>query len=162
MKFNCWEDMYCHLKDCGDLYNKETETYVFVYNDAGALCTYNVPKEDVPDLVARSSEDGEYWGAYLGAGGAVLDNEKYNNYRYSEEEDEYALYLEPSFDFCRDHYDEEWEDTEGLVLVNEKVDLGDLFEEEKRMLDHQGENNDVPDLKELFDAEREETEMEID
>ena len=49
-----------------------------------------------------------------------------------------------------------------MVLVNEKVDLGDLFEEEKRMLDHQGKNNDVPDLKELFDAEREEIEMEID
>lgn len=133
MTFNCWEEMYEHLKNGCDLYNMETETYVFVYNDAGALCTYNVPEEDVPDLVAKSKEDGEYWGAFLGAGGEVLDDEQYDNYRYSEDKDEKSLYLGPSFDFCKDHYYEEWEYTKDLSL--EKIDLGKLFKAEKKELD---------------------------
>ena len=66
LKFANWEEMYDYLVSGQDLYNFKTGDYIFVYNDADALCKYNLSSKEVLDLVERSHQTGEYWGAYLG------------------------------------------------------------------------------------------------
>ena len=38
MKFETIKEMYEYLVNTGDLYDKATETYIFVYNDASITC----------------------------------------------------------------------------------------------------------------------------
>lgn len=108
LKFKKWEDMYKLLISGTDLYNPKTGCYVFSYNDAGALCYYKLKMDEVLDLIEQSKRDGEYWGAYLGTGGYVLDDMNYRN--------GFKKYLQPSFDFCKNNYTDEWVKTldEGL------------------------------------------------
>lgn len=128
MKFNNWQEMYNYLTTGKDLYNTETGDYVFEYNDAHALCVYNLDKDEAKMLAEKSAEnDGEYWGAFLGIGGNVLDAWEYNDteHRYSEDEKMRALYLQPSYDYCKEVFAKAgWEDTEvygkAIAEKNEK------------------------------------------
>lgn len=54
MKFKTWEEMYRYLENEGDLYNPLLELYVFLYNEAGALCTYNISEEKAMELSVKS------------------------------------------------------------------------------------------------------------
>lgn len=72
MTFSSGQDMY-DILDSGDIYNPEKELYVFLYNDAGAVCAYNVSKYEAKELELKSKESGEYWSAFLGVGGSIYD-----------------------------------------------------------------------------------------
>lgn len=95
MKFNSGKEMYDYLLDGNDLYEPQLGIYVFLYNDAGALCTYNLSKLQAAELNKEVRENGEYWGAYLGRGGKILDDEPDASYR-----------------FCDLYYNRNWIDTE--------------------------------------------------
>lgn len=104
MKFESSKDMYEKVIK-HDLYNKELELYVFLYNDYGALCYYNISNEEAEELRQKSKENnGEYWSAFLGLGGYILDDMNY----YPDLSDD--LYLAPSYEFCEEYYNHDgWE-----------------------------------------------------
>ena len=109
--------MYDYLCSGRDLYSKSLGTYVFEYNDAHALCTYGLYPEDVEKLIKDSKEYKDYWGAFLGIGGYILDNPDYDEYRYVEDEAKRNLYLKPTLDFCDETYMvEDWMDTEDVTI----------------------------------------------
>lgn len=86
--------------DCGDYYNPITETYVYVYNDCGSICFYSVDVEYAKELIKKQLDwDGEYWGAFLGRGGSIVDSEEYDEY---EEGDCTPL------DWCEGNYEGIW------------------------------------------------------
>lgn len=86
MEFKNGAEMYSAIESC-DLYNEDKELYVFLYNDAGAVCVYDITKEMAAGLRQKSNEANEYWGAFLGVGGRIYDN---------------------PMDFCDDHYGGIW------------------------------------------------------
>lgn len=112
MQFKNGKEMYEYLVNNGDLYSKSLETYVFNYNDANALCIYSIDETMAVTLVQEARRREEKWSGLLGAGGEILDEPKYDTFRYSDNEAERTLYLQPSIDFCNDHYQEEWIDTD--------------------------------------------------
>ena len=77
------EDMVNTLQAGMDLYNVLTQEYVFQYNTEGAIAVYSVSLEEAKELEEKSQSSGEYWGAFLGAGGTIYDeplefcNDKY-------------------------------------------------------------------------------------
>ena len=89
MKFNSAEGMYHYLCNNGDLYNPVNETYMFQYNEDGAICCYSISEDHAAELAVKSIEDGEYWGAYLGTGGYIYEAEK-------------------ALEICSDFADENW------------------------------------------------------
>lgn len=134
MKFNSGKEMHDYICNVGDLYNINTGIYVCEYNDAHAVCVYHLRPDEVIELIAKSKESGEYWEAYLGAGGKILDAEDYNNdvYRYSEDETMRNLYLKPTLDFCEHMYKEEWVDTIDLTVeevqrMKRKLDIAKML-----------------------------------
>lgn len=81
MTFSTPEEMLGYLKEKGDLYNPDLETYVFVYNEVGSICEYSIDKEEAEELARKCKETGEeYWGAMLGPGGNIFDDESYDGY----------------------------------------------------------------------------------
>lgn len=123
MKFNTEKEMYEHLINKGDLYNKITGHYVFEYNDAHALCVYRLTEDEMLSAAKTAllqDKDEHLISSVLGAGGAIFDNPEYDHLRYSEDENERALYLELSIRYCHDWYDTgEWvEADEFFTLAN--------------------------------------------
>ena len=117
-KFKNGKEMYDFLASGKDLYSSKLEIYVFEYNDAGALCYYGLSDTEVKEIVEKKRPD-EYWAAYLGPGGSILDSSEYDDdeHRYSEDEAKRNLYLQPSIDFCNENYsNEDWIDTDDLSL----------------------------------------------
>lgn len=96
MTFNSGKEMLDTLNNDVDLYNSETETYVFNYNSLGSICVYHVTNEDAEKL----KKEDEYWGSYLGVGGAIYDDTS-----CSREKGDYT-----NLDWCNDNYKGEWED----------------------------------------------------
>lgn len=133
LQFNAWEDMYKYLTDGSDLYNINTGDYVFVYNDAAAICAYNLSSEKVQELVEMTNETGEYWGAFLGPGGNIFFNPDYddNEHKYSEDKRMRDLYLEPAYDFCKDNYL-----LDGWMDVDEYVKVASESEKEPEEIDY--------------------------
>lgn len=126
MKFNNWQEMYDYLTAGNDLYNTKTGDYVFEYNDANALCVYSLDEDEAKKLSKKALENNEYWGAFLGTGGSILEASDYNDdkYRYSKDRDMKALYLKPSFDYCKEMFiNNSWINTkeyQELVSVQEE------------------------------------------
>lgn len=126
LKFANWEEMYDYLVSGQDLYNFKTGDYIFVYNDADALCRYNLSSKETLDLVEKSNETGEYWGAYLGIGGHILDEPDYDDdeHRYSDDQTMRDLYLKPSYDYCKFNFSlDGWINTKeytNIMFRNEK------------------------------------------
>lgn len=99
MKFYSGAEMYNYLINNGDLYNPNLEIYVFLYNDAEALCIYRITPEEAEKLDRESRETGEYWSAFLGAGGQILDIPETGG-------------ILPSIEFCeKNHKADGWVDT---------------------------------------------------
>lgn len=107
MRFESAKDMY-ETVSITDLYNEKLELYVFLYNEPGALCYYPIDPEEADELRKLSEEhDEEYWGAFLGIGGYILDNYDYSPHNYEPDEytnEMYELYLKPSYEFCEEYY----------------------------------------------------------
>lgn len=83
--FTSPEEMYQYVVSGErDLYNLETENYLFKYNEVGSIAVYNLSREEAEELEEKASEGNEYWGAYLGVGGSIYDDEDYE-YRTCEE-----------------------------------------------------------------------------
>ena len=102
MKFDTPEQMLQTLKDGTDLYNPVTMHYVFGYNEAGSIAVYFVTADEAEELKRKSEDTGEYWGALLGAGGSIYDDESY--------EGRIPLAL-TNLDYCESCYaDENWMD----------------------------------------------------
>lgn len=81
MKFKTPEQMLGYINDNHDLYSRKAETYIFVYNDAGSVCTYHISEEEAKELAIKAKTDGEYWGAFLGTGGEICDDPSHECYR---------------------------------------------------------------------------------
>jgi len=113
-------EMYNYIYQGNDLYSKSLGTYVFVYNDANALCTYDLSPEELSKAVIDAQKHNEYWGAFLGwHGSAILDESTYNDdeHRYSEKWELNKLYLQPSLDFCEETYMiTDWADTKDVTV----------------------------------------------
>lgn len=80
-----------------DLYNPETDAYVFVYNEDKAIAYYSVSKEDAKKYAKIEADTGEYWGSNLGVGGYIYENQLSENYDKSKVS---------SRDFCNEHFNE--------------------------------------------------------
>jgi hypothetical protein len=118
MKFENGNEMYDYLIG-RDLYSKSLGIYAFEYNDAHAICIYYLQPEEVAKLIEKSKGTENYWGAYLGWGGSILDDSDYDDdeHRYSSDENMRNLYLKPSIDFCEETYMvEDWMDTEDVTV----------------------------------------------
>lgn len=98
MKFESAKEMYEVLSKGKDLYNPNLEKYVFLYNTDGALCVYDIDMEHAKKLEEMAASEKESWSAFLGIGGRILDDEKYD--RNLENDD----YLAPSYDFCEETF----------------------------------------------------------
>lgn len=99
---NGYEMLDC-IKAGYDFYSKEKEIYVFVYNDCGSICYYNIDNDEADKLrkLKEESPGGEeYWGAFLGIGGWICDDPSYELF----DKDSYS-----NLDWCKDNYDGEWE-----------------------------------------------------
>ena len=118
-KFFNGAEMYEYVCSGNDLYSKSLRTYVFVYNDAGALCVYTLEPEEIVELIELGKKNSEYWGAFLGwKGSEVLDEAEFDNeeYRYSDDENKRRLYLGPSLEFCDVYFcAEDWLDTDDVT-----------------------------------------------
>lgn len=74
MKFNSVNDLYSYIEEGNDLYCPELETYVFLYNNAGAIATYYIPEDELYKLAEDAYEFGEECIAgLLGVGGYITD-----------------------------------------------------------------------------------------
>lgn len=116
MKFKTWEEMYRYLENEGDLYNPLLELYVFLYNEAGALCTYNISEEKAMELSVKSKKYNEDWSAFLSVGGNILDNDDFDR------EHKRDSYLELSYEFCKKHFNKDgWSDTKRIKNGGELI-----------------------------------------
>lgn len=70
MKFTSEEKLLDCIRTGVDLYSPSLELYMFLYNDAGAVCTYSIAHDHALELVQQD----EYWEAYLGPGGSIYDD----------------------------------------------------------------------------------------
>ena len=77
MKFNSAEKILNFIQAGNDLWSPSTNVYAFVYNEEGAICTYNISCEEAVELSQQSKEhNNEYWSAFLGLGGCIYDPSK--------------------------------------------------------------------------------------
>lgn len=140
IKFESPRHMYECIAEGNDLYSKELGIYVFVYNEAGALCYYNLSLQEVADILAKqkTADQYEYWGAFLGPGGYILDNSEFDEHRYSGGE-LHDKYIQPSLDFCEQHFAvQDWVLTDDVTLeylAEGQPTLADLFEAERQLKD---------------------------
>lgn len=97
VRFKDAEEMLSSIQSGEDLYNKETEQYVFLYNGAGSIAVYDIEEQEADALIASShAAGGEYWGAFLGVGGNIYDDPSYEY--YSDE-------IPSNLDYCKENYD---------------------------------------------------------
>lgn len=95
--FDSGKEMLDFLQAGKDLYNPETDAYVFVYNEDKAIAYYSVSKEDAKKYAKIEADTGEYWGSNLGVGGYIYENQLSKNYDKSKM---------CSRDFCNEHFNE--------------------------------------------------------
>lgn len=87
MKFNTAQEMLDYIQDdneCHDLYSEKAEIYVFLYNNAGSIATYDIDKVEAKKLAKKVKYDKygeEYWGAFLGPGGKIWDDVSHECYQ---------------------------------------------------------------------------------
>ena len=81
--FSSGEEMLSVLQHA-DLYSPELEMYVFLYNEAGAICHYDIDEEEAQELDAKAKELGEYWSSFLGPGGHIWDDPLDENFPPAE------------------------------------------------------------------------------
>ncbi len=72
--------MLAHIKAGNDLYSEKAYCYIFCYNEAGSVCTYNLDMYEAKKLAQEASQADEYWGALLGIGGSIYDDPSHECY----------------------------------------------------------------------------------
>lgn len=103
MKFVSWIQMYNFLQNEIEMYSPELERYIYLYNDAGAICTYIISKDEAKKLkTLTKAKNLESWSCLLGPGGSILDDENYDRDMQTD------LYLWPTYDFCKKYFKYEW------------------------------------------------------
>lgn len=145
-KFNSGREMYEFLCSGKDLYSKNKMSYIFEYNDAHALCHYCLDSEAVCEIL-RKKDANEYWGAYLGIGGGIMDASDYDNedYRYSENPWKRMLYLRPSIEYCMEMYKvNDWVDTEDVTEEYVQLEVADAVLESETFENAENEDASVP------------------
>lgn len=82
MKFQTAEHMLAYINQGNDLYSRQAEIYIFNYNEAGSICTYNIDQREAKRLAKLANDSDEnYWGAFLGIGGRIWDDPICDCYR---------------------------------------------------------------------------------
>lgn len=113
-RFNSGKEMLTKLWGGVDLYSPSANLYVFAYNDSGSIAYYSVDEEEAKQLQELSKKhNGEYWGAFLGPGGWIIDDPSYEEFHEGDE---------TNLDFCNNVYRSDWIDTSDI----EQIDGGDL------------------------------------
>ena len=92
MTFDSPEELYEAL-NTDDLYDLDNETYMFLYNDAGAYAYYSLDPETMVELAKDARENNEYLGALLGPGGYIVDVEGYDDDSWLDMD--YDEYIQP-------------------------------------------------------------------
>ena len=118
--FDSGMEMLDFLQAGKDLYNPETDAYVFVYNEDKAIAYYSVSKEDAKKYAKIEADTGEYWGSNLGVGGYIYENQLSENYDKSKVS---------SRDFCNEHFNEGvWVKTTDYFMGNgDWIELRDIY-----------------------------------
>lgn len=103
MKFSTAKEMLEHIQAGNDLYNPKLEVYVFLYNDVGSIAYYNINKDSAKSLSQKAKEQDEYWGAFLGPGGEIIDDVSSEFYRKGNK---------TNLQWCKNYYkDDNWINT---------------------------------------------------
>lgn len=100
MQFNSGKEMLDYLINCGDLYSKDKEIYVFDYNLNHSIAYYYIDNEKMKELWEEAKENSMYVGGLLGIGGYIVDDPSYEGF----EEGDYS-----NLDWCNDNYIGEWD-----------------------------------------------------
>ncbi len=81
MKFETAQQMLNCINSNHDLYSPKAEIYVFNYNAAGSIATYNITVDEAKRLSSEvKSGDEQYWAGLLGTGGSIWDDPSYECY----------------------------------------------------------------------------------
>lgn len=81
MKFQTAEQMLEYINKGNDLYSRQAEIYISNYNEAGSVCTYNIDQGEAKRLAKLVNDsDVNYWGAFLGVGGQIWDDQTHDCY----------------------------------------------------------------------------------
>ena len=105
MKFNDAYELLFEIQS-SDLYCPELEIYAFEYNDKGAVCWYYIYKNEAIELAKKVKEsDEEYWGAFLGIGGQIIENENRNKYFDDPTDTEIEDWVKYEWIYCSDVLD---------------------------------------------------------
>lgn len=95
-----------------DLYCEESGTYVFLYNEAGAIAYYSgIDVEEAKALEAKARDTDDYWAAFLGPGGWICDDPS-----------DSAFPPNPgcaNIDFCNENFKQKWIDTHDVLKLME-------------------------------------------
>lgn len=102
MKFNNTKEILNYLQSDGDLYSAEAEIYAFCYNSRGAIAYYYISEKEASKLADQAREFDDYWGAFLGVGGRIIE----------PDDDNYEWFDNPEETIMKDWVLYEWEDTE--------------------------------------------------
>ena len=102
-EFKNGNEMLSTIKNGNDLYNPNTNTYVFLYNEAGSIAAYDWIDNNFASDLAREQE---MWSGQLGPGGYIYDDPSYEDY------DEMAM---DNLDWCNNNYEGTWIDTDDLL-----------------------------------------------
>lgn len=102
MTFDNATELLNYLQFDGDLYSPEAEIYAFEYNDRGAIAYYRLPKDRAWEIAVEAKESQEYWGAFLGVGGYIIE----------PDDDNYEWFTDPSGTVIEDWLQYDWGDTE--------------------------------------------------
>ncbi len=105
MEFNSAQEMLDVIQSGTDLYNPRLGIYVFVYSNAGSISYYSITDEHARELAKLAKENDEYWGAFLGPGGSIVDDPG----------SDFFDGRETNLDWCEDMYKEDgWIDTKEI------------------------------------------------
>lgn len=104
MKFDNAGELLNYLQSDGDLYSAEAEIYAFCYNDRGAIAYYHITEKEASKLADLSREAHDYWGAFLGVGGRIIE----------PDDRDYKWFEDPTDTDIENWVQYEWEDTENV------------------------------------------------
>lgn len=106
MKFENDKQLLNYLQHDGDLYSAEIGIYAFCYNNRGAIAYYYISEKEASKLADQAREFNEYWGAFLGVGGWIIE----------PDDDNYEWFDNPKHTDMEDWSKYEWEDTETVYV----------------------------------------------
>ena len=73
IKFKNAREMYDSIHDGFDLYDLTAGIYLFDYNEIGAICSYNLSRDEMISYAEKAKQTGEYISGLLGPGGSIYD-----------------------------------------------------------------------------------------